>query len=158
VNPVPVSVTPVPTCPLEGAKLVIAGAGGVTVKLLAELAVPDAVVTEIFPVAAPAGTVVVTCVAFVTVNVAAVLPNVTAVAPARLLPVKITLVPTAPFPGAKLAMDGNFNGAGVGAGLVAPPPPHPLNAQLSTNTCVNTCEIRLRITAILALNPWPKRQ
>ena len=53
---VPVIVTLVPTGPLVGAKLVIVGAG-TTVKLLALVAVPPAVVTLTGPVVAPAGTV-----------------------------------------------------------------------------------------------------
>ena len=53
---VPLIVTLVPTGPLVGAKLVIVGAG-MTVKLLALLAVPPGVVTLIGPVVAPAGTV-----------------------------------------------------------------------------------------------------
>ena len=54
---VPLMVTPVPTGPLAGPKLVIVGAG-TTVKLLALVAVPPAVVTLSVPVVAPAGTVV----------------------------------------------------------------------------------------------------
>jgi hypothetical protein len=60
VKPVPVMVTPVPDEPLVGVKLEIVGAAGVvTVKLLAEVAVPFGVVTLILPVEAPLGTVVV---------------------------------------------------------------------------------------------------
>lgn len=55
VNPVPVTVTDVPTGPLAGVKLVTTG-DGMTVKLLALDAVPVAV-TEIGPVVAPDGTV-----------------------------------------------------------------------------------------------------
>jgi hypothetical protein len=54
VNPVPVIVTSVPLGPLEGVKLVIDSVG---VKFAALVAVPAAVVTEIFPVVAPSGTV-----------------------------------------------------------------------------------------------------
>ena len=54
---VPLIVTLVPTGPLAGAKLVIVGALAVTVKLVALVAVPPAVVTLTGPVAAPAGTV-----------------------------------------------------------------------------------------------------
>ena len=53
---VPLSVTLVPTGPPAGAKLVIVGAG-MTVKLLALVAVPPGVVTLSGPVVAPAGTV-----------------------------------------------------------------------------------------------------
>jgi hypothetical protein len=54
VRVVPVIVTRVPTGPLAGVKLVIVG---VTVKLLALVAVPAAVVTLSGPVVAAAGTV-----------------------------------------------------------------------------------------------------
>ena len=53
---VPPMVTLVPTGPLAGVKPVIVG-GGITVKLLALVAVPPGVVTVMGPVAAPAGTV-----------------------------------------------------------------------------------------------------
>ena len=53
---VPLIVTLVPTGPLVGVKLVTVGAG-TTVKLLALVAVPPAVVTLTGPVVAPAGTV-----------------------------------------------------------------------------------------------------
>ena len=58
VNPVPVIVTLAPTPPLVGEKLVMEG-GGITVKELALVVVPPAVVTLIVPVVAPAGTVAV---------------------------------------------------------------------------------------------------
>ena len=53
---VPVIVTPVPTGPFVGVKLAIAGAG-MTVKLVALVAVPPGVITLTGPVVAPAGTV-----------------------------------------------------------------------------------------------------
>ena len=53
---VPLIVTPVPTGPLVGEKLVIVG-GLTTVKLLALVAVPAAVVTLMEPLVAPPGTV-----------------------------------------------------------------------------------------------------
>ncbi len=56
---VPVITTLVPTVPLVGEKLVIVGAA-TTVKLLALVAVPPGVVTDIEPVVAPVGTVAVT--------------------------------------------------------------------------------------------------
>ena len=58
VKAVPVIVTLAPTAPLVGEKLVIEGAG-ITVKLLALVAVPPAVVTLMVPVVAPLGTVAV---------------------------------------------------------------------------------------------------
>ena len=56
---VPVTTTVVPTGPLVGEKLVIVGGGTVTVKFVALVAVPPGVVTAIFPVVAPVGTVAV---------------------------------------------------------------------------------------------------
>ena len=53
---VPLIVTLVPACPPVGVKLVIVG-GICTVKLLALVAVPAAVVTLSGPVVAPAGTI-----------------------------------------------------------------------------------------------------
>ena len=53
---VPVIVTLVPTGPLAGVTLVIVGAG-MTVKLVALVAMPPGVVTLTGPVVAPAGTV-----------------------------------------------------------------------------------------------------
>ena len=55
---VPVIVTLVPTGPLVGLKLLIKGAG-MTVKLLALVAVPPGVVAEIVPVVVPVATLAV---------------------------------------------------------------------------------------------------
>src|SRR5256885_3254602 len=73
-----------------------------TVKLLALLAVPAEVVTLIGPVVAPAGTAAVMVVAEPTVKVAFVPLNSTAVAPVKLVPLMVTLVPTGPLVGVKL--------------------------------------------------------
>src|SRR6266446_5323544 len=78
----------------------------VTVKLEALVAMPPGVVTLIVPVAAPVGTVAVICVAELTVNVAVVPLNFTAVAPVNAVPVIVTLAPTAPLVGEKLVMVG----------------------------------------------------
>ena len=96
---VPVMVTPAPMSPLLGLKLVMAGAGTVTVKLAAELAFPLGVVTEILPVVALLGTVAAICVALVTAKAAAIPLKLTAVAPIRLVPVMVTGVATGPLPG-----------------------------------------------------------
>src|SRR5262252_5520297 len=58
------------------------------------------------PVVAPAGTVVVTVPELLTVNVAAVPPNETAVAPVKFVPVIVTPVPARPKVGAKEVMAG----------------------------------------------------
>ena len=104
---VPVIVNAAPTTPLVGVKLEIVGvAGTVTVKLPAEVAVPFGVVTLIFPVDAPVGTVVVICVALATWNVADVPLNFTLVAPVKLVPVTVTAAPTTPLVGVKLEIEG----------------------------------------------------
>lgn len=78
----------------------------VTVKLDALVAVPSSVVTTMGPVIAPAGTVAVIVPELLTVNVAALPPNETVVAPVKFVPVIVTPVPTAPIAGAKEVMAG----------------------------------------------------
>jgi len=78
----------------------------VTVKLAALVAVPSSVVTMMGPVAAPAGTVVVTVPELLTVNVATLPPKKTALAPVKFVPVIVTLVPTRPLAGVKEVMAG----------------------------------------------------
>ena len=101
---VPVMVTPEPTPPVTGVKLVIVGAG--TVKLLAEVPVPTAVVTLIGPVVAPAGTFVLIVVAVLETIRAETPLKVTAVALPRLVPVMVTGDPTNPVTGVKLVNTG----------------------------------------------------
>ncbi|HMI52156.1 MAG TPA: hypothetical protein VK525_11625 [Candidatus Saccharimonadales bacterium] len=103
---VPVMATLVPVAPLVGVKLEIVGAAALTVKFPDEVTVPPGAVNEIFPVVAPEGTAAVICVALLTVNVAAVPLKETVVAPARLVPVIVTLAPTTPLVGAKLVIVG----------------------------------------------------
>jgi len=69
----------------------------VTVNFVRLATVPAGVVTEILPVVAPAGTVAVIFVAELTVNVADVPPNLTAVAPVKFVPLIVTDVPTGPL-------------------------------------------------------------
>jgi len=107
---VPVMVTVVPTNPEVGVKLVITG-GPMTVKLVALTPVPLGAETLTGPVVAPAGTIAVIDVAETTVNVVdGVVLNVTAVAPRKLVPVMVTVVPTVPDVGVNLVT--------VGAGTV----------------------------------------
>src|SRR5438445_1956664 len=82
------------------------GALAVTVKLLALVAVPPGVVTLIGPVVAPLGTVAVIEVAELTVKAALTAFKVTAVAPLKLVPLMLTLVPTGPLAGVKLLIVG----------------------------------------------------
>ena len=85
----------------------LAGAGSVTVKLPALVAVPLAVVTLMVPVVAPVGTVAVTVVALTPVKVTAAVPlKLTPVTPFRLAPVMVTEVPIGPLVGVKLVMAG----------------------------------------------------
>src|SRR6266480_2841072 len=116
---VPLIVTLVPTGPLLGVKLVIVG-GLITVKLLALLAVPSGVVTLIGPLVAPAGTVVVIAVAELTVKLALVPLNSTAVAPVKLVPLMVTLVPTGPLLGVKLEIVGGLMTVKLAALLAVP--------------------------------------
>jgi hypothetical protein len=118
VNPEPVTVTLEPTDPEVGLKLEIVGAGGgvpVTENELELVPVPPGPVTVIGPDCAPPGTVVVILVSLETVNVAAVPPNVTAVAPVNPEPVTVTLAPTCPLVGAKLETVGGGGPEGVHA-------------------------------------------
>ncbi|GAA4362037.1 hypothetical protein GCM10023185_29600 [Hymenobacter saemangeumensis] len=73
-----------------------------------EQPVPSAVVTQISPVGAPAGasTVRLVLVLLVMGAVTATPPKVTLVAPPRLLPVMVTLVPAGPAVGVKLLTTG----------------------------------------------------
>ena len=117
---VPLMVTLVPTGPLVGVKLVIVGAL-VTVNGLALVAVPPGVVTLSGPVVAPVGTVAWIAVAEVTVKLALNPLNVTDVAPVKLVPLIVTLVPTGPLVGVKLVTVGGFTTVNEPV-LVAVPP------------------------------------
>jgi hypothetical protein len=99
----PLIVTLDPTGPLAGVKLVILGA---TVKLLALVAMPPAVVTLIGPVVALAGTVAVICVLESTWKTDATPLNFTAETPVKAVPVIVTASPTFPLPGVKPVMLG----------------------------------------------------
>jgi len=119
----PVMTTVVPTGPLVGAKDVIVGAATVvTVKFAPLVAVPNGVVTLIFPVVAPFGTVAVICVSEFMVKVAEVVPNFTEVAPVNPVPVIVTTLPTGPLVGEKPVMVGGVGGVTVKSwALVAVP-------------------------------------
>lgn len=101
----PVIFTSVPAGPLVGLNVDTMG-GTETVKLLAEVAVPFGVVTEICPVVAPAGIVVAIEVPELTVKLAAVPLKLTVEAPLKLVPVIVTAAPTCPLVGVKLLMVG----------------------------------------------------
>ena len=104
----PVIVTEVPSTPEVGFRLVMLGAGTLTVKLIPLLATPPAVTTT-FPVVAPVGTVTTTPVAFQLVGVAAIPLNVTVLVPwvaPKFAPVIVTIAPTDPEVGFKLVIPG----------------------------------------------------
>src|SRR2546428_1519846 len=107
--------------------------GGVsTLNELALVAVPPGVVTLSGPVVAPAGTVVWTAVSEVTVKVALVPLNATAVAPVKPDPLIVTLVPTGPLVGVKLAIVGG-RGAPFGA-----PPSQPMKVKAGVKASIPT--------------------
>src|SRR5437660_854447 len=108
---VPVMVTAVPTGPVVGFRLVMAGADEVTVKLTPLLAIPPTVTTTL-PVVAPLGTDATMLVALQLVVLAVVPLKVTAPVVPKLVPVMVTPVPTGPVVGFRLVM----------AGAVPPPP------------------------------------
>lgn len=97
-----------PTAPDEGLRLVMLGAGGITVKLTPLLATPLRVTTTV-PVVAPAGTVTLTLVSLQVETDATVPLNVTMLVPwvaPKLVPVTVTAVPVIPDVGLKLVMFG----------------------------------------------------
>src|SRR5262249_18669089 len=141
---VPVIVTPAPTCPLVGEKLVTVGLATFTVKLLADVAVPFGVTREIFPVTAALGTVNVALVALATENVAGTPPTVTEVVPAKFVPVRVTVAPIAPLAGLKFEIVGDeFSCVGGGAGLTLPLP-HP--AKMPAKIALAGAKIDLDLT------------
>src|SRR5437660_5902393 len=95
--------------------------GLTTVNELALVAVPPGVVTLSGPVVAPAGTVARIAVSEVTVKVALTPLNDTDVAPVKFVPLIVTLVPTGPLVGVKLAIVGGLTTVNELA-LVAVPP------------------------------------
>ena len=104
----PVMVTSVPTGPLVGVKLVMMG-GVVTVKLVVEEVVPAGFVTLMGPDVALLGTVARSWVSELTVKEVAGVPlKVTALVPVKLLPVRVTWVPTGPLEGVKETMIGGL--------------------------------------------------
>ena len=120
---VPAIVTELPTVPDVGFKLVMLGAGAMTVKLTPLLATPPTVTTTL-PVVAPLGTGTVILVALQLVGVPAVPLNATELAPwvaPKFVPVIVTEPPTGPDVGLRLAM--------LSTGLLGPPPLFVADAQ-----------------------------
>jgi hypothetical protein len=100
---VPLIVTCVPGVPLVGVnEVTVGGAVEFTKKACGDPPEPPALVTKIEPLVAPLGTTAVNCVSDMTWNDPAAAPlNVTCVAPVKLIPVTVTLVPTDPLLGVK---------------------------------------------------------
>src|SRR6266480_2050674 len=126
-----------------------------TVKLAALLAVPPGVVTLIGPLVAPAGTVAVIAVAEFTVKLALTLLNSTAVAPLKLVPLIVTLVPTGPLLGVKLEIVGGLMTVKLAALLAVPPGVvtliGPLVAPAGTVVVIAVAELTVKL-ALVPLN------
>ena len=163
---VPLIVTLVPTGPLAGAKPVIAG-DGTTVNALLLVAVPAGVITPISPVVAPAGTVAWIAVSEVTAKLAPTPLNATAVAPVKLVPLIVTLIPTAPLVGAKLAIVGGLTTVNelllvaVPPGVVTLSGPVVAPAGTVALTCVSEVTVNvvapvpLKLTPLAPVKPVP---
>src|SRR3989475_504711 len=120
----PAIVTDVPINPDVGFKLVMLGAGTVTVKLTPLLATPPTVITT-FPVVAPAGTGTTMLVALQLVGAAAVPLNVTVLVPCvapKFAPAIVTDVPINPDVGFKLVMLGADTASVTLTASLATPP------------------------------------
>jgi hypothetical protein len=137
-----------------------------TVKLVVLLAVPPGVVTEIFAVTAPVGTVAVICVSEFTVKVAATVPNFTAVACVKLVPVIVTTVPTGPLVGLKVFTEGvilKFNAESrlpPGSFTVIAPVVAPDVIFAVANVSLTIVSVPVPVpncTPVAVLNPWPNR-
>jgi hypothetical protein len=97
----PLTVTAVPMGPLVGVNELIEGdcAVGVTVKSSTLVAVAPGLVTLIFPVVAPGGTVALICVSEIVVKAASVPLKRTLAVPVKFVPLTVTAVPTGPLVG-----------------------------------------------------------
>jgi hypothetical protein len=122
---VPAIVTAVPSAPAAGPNDVIVGLAGateLTVKSVALCAVPEEVVTVIFPVAAPDGTAAWICPAETTLYTACTPPNVTELAAVKPVPLIVTVVPGPPVDGENDVIDGGWPVTTKSVVLVAVPP------------------------------------
>lgn len=157
---VPVIVTEAPTTPEVGLRVVMAGAGVVTVKLTPLLATPPTVTTT-FPVVAPLGTGTTMPVAPQFVGTPTVPLNVTELAPCivpKFVPAIITTVPTAPDVGLNPTMltpDGGGGGGGVDPPLLASAQPcnNVTMANKNVNVSKNWCRVVLMRSFIVRVLP-----
>src|SRR2546426_644309 len=119
------------------------------------IAEPAGVVTLSGPVVAPVGTIAWIAVAEVTVKLALTLLKLTAVAPVRLVPLMVTLVPAGPLVGAKLVIVGG--GTTVNAALLVAVPAGvvtlsgPVVAPTGTVAWIAVAEVTVKL-ALNALN------
>src|SRR3989442_526166 len=150
----PAIVTDAPTNPEAGFKLVMLGAGTVTVKLTALLATPPTVTTTL-PVVAPVGTGATMLVALQLVAVAAVPLNLTLLDPCvapKFAPAIVTDAPTNPDAGLKLVMLGANTVTVKLTALLATPPTVtttlPVVAPAGTGT---TMLVALQLVAVAAV-------
>src|SRR5258706_12962495 len=118
--------------PPVGKKPLIVG-GSTTLKMEVLVAVPAGVVTLTGPVVAAAGTVAWMAVSELIVKLAPTPWNATAVAPVKFVPSIVTLVPTGPLGGVKLAMVG-----AAGVGPFASPPSQPVNVKAGLRASMPT--------------------
>jgi hypothetical protein len=160
-NVVPVITTLLPTIPVAGVKLAIAGS---TLKLVGLSPVPAGVVTAIKPVVAVAGTVAVIWVAELTVKLAPTPLKVTAVAPVNAVPVIVTTVPTTPLAGKKpVTLGSTVNGlalTAVPAAVVTATGPELVSGTVAVIwveefTVYDDTATPLILTAETPLNPVP---
>jgi hypothetical protein len=120
----PVTVTEAPSTPDVGLRLVMLGAGTVTVKFTPLLATPPTVTTT-FPVVAPVGTFTTRLVALQLVAVAAVPLNLTVLVPCvapKFVPAIVTVAPTNPDVGFSPVMLGPADVTVKFTPLLATPP------------------------------------
>ena len=128
----------------------------VTVKLLADVAVPPGVFTVIVPLVVPPATTAVICVALFTTKLDAALPlNATAIAPLKLLPVITTGVPVGPLPGLKLEIAGGtvtvklLEEVAVPSGVVTTMVPVVVPLATVAEMCVSFVTVKLAAALLL---------
>jgi hypothetical protein len=161
-KPEPVIVTVVPAGPLVGSKLLMPFR---TVKLSVLAAVPEGVVTLTGPVVAPSGTAALIDPADRTVKLVAFTPlKLTAVAPVKVLPEILTIVPILPLVGDRLFI---FGVTRKSVALVSVPPEVvtlilPLVAVVGTvalivlvETTVKVLLMPLNFTEVTPVKPVP---
>ena len=137
----PLIVTVAPIAPLDGENPLMVGALlELTVKFAALVVVPDVVVSWIFPVVAPEGTVVVTCASDWKLNVAEVPLNLTLLTPVKPVPVMVTEVPGGPVDGENPLITGLFGT--TKSVVLVPVPPDAVTTILPVVAPIGTVAVR----------------